>query len=114
MDLSVTEHHGDLVVRVDESRIDAAIAVSFKDAMREKFAGSHPRVILDLSQVEFVDSSGLGAIVAILKEVKEGRSFALAAMTSGVEKVFRLTRMDSVFTIYATVADGFEDEAHAS
>ncbi|MEO1239940.1 MAG: STAS domain-containing protein [Pseudomonadota bacterium] len=114
MDLSSTEQGGDLIVRVEETRIDAAIAVSFKDAMRAHFAGLHPRVILDLSLVEFVDSSGLGAIVAILKEVGEGKAFALAGMTSGVEKVFRLTRMDSVFTIYASVEDAFADEAHAS
>lgn len=114
MDLSSTERGGDIVVRVDEPRIDAAIAVSFKDAMRAHFSGDHPRVILDLSQVEFVDSSGLGAIVSILKEAGDGKSFALAAMTPGVEKVFRLTRMDSVFTIYTSVEDGFADEAHAS
>ncbi|MEL7105855.1 MAG: STAS domain-containing protein [Pseudomonadota bacterium] len=114
MHLSSTERNGDIVVRMDEARIDAAIAVSFKDAMRAHFSGPHPRVVLDLSQVEFVDSSGLGAIVAILKEAGDDKSFALAGMTPGVEKVFRLTRMDSVFTIYPSVEDGFADEAHAS
>ena len=114
MELSSHERNGDIIVRVEEQRIDAAVAVAFKDAVREYFLGTHPRVILDLSQVEFVDSSGLGAIVAILKEVGEGKSLALAALSNGVEKVFRLTRMDTVFTIHPNVESAFEGIAYAS
>lgn len=114
MELSSTERSTDVVVHVNEDRIDAAVAVEFKDAMRAYFAAQHPRVVLDLAKVDFVDSSGLGAIVAILKEVGEGKSFALAGLTPGVEKVFRLTRMDTVFTIYSDIDDAFAGIAHAS
>ncbi|MEL7026048.1 MAG: STAS domain-containing protein [Pseudomonadota bacterium] len=114
MELASTTRNGDIVVAVEEDRIDAAVAVAFKDAMREFLAGPHDRLILDMSKVEFVDSSGLGAIVAVLKEKDEAKGLALAGLTLGVEKVFRLTRMDSVFTIYPDVDDAFSGVAHAS
>ena len=96
----VSDQIGDtLVARVRESRIDAAVAIRFKDRMREVLADPAPRIVLDLGQVEFLDSSGLGAVVAVTKIAGPGRTLELAALTPTVEKVFRLTRMDRVFTI---------------
>ncbi|WP_121060528.1 STAS domain-containing protein [Chachezhania antarctica] len=88
------------VVNVDVDRIDAAIAIQFKEDMRAATQDGAPRVILDLSKVDFIDSSGLGAIVAIRKQLGEERQLDLAGLTSTVKKVFQLTRMDTVFKIY--------------
>lgn len=97
----VSEDHGDtLVVRVGEARIDAAVAIQFKDAMRIAGADAPGRVLLDLSRVDFIDSSGLGAVVAVMKLLAPTRRLELAGLTPTVEKVFRLTRMDSVFTLH--------------
>ena len=87
------------VVNVDVDRIDAAIAIQFKEDMRAATQDG-ARVILDLSKVDFIDSSGLGAIVAIRKQLGEERQLDLAGLTSTVKKVFQLTRMDTVFKIY--------------
>jgi len=109
MDL-VAEPRGDLlIVRAMADRIDAAGAIQFKDRMREITQHPAPRVLLDLSRVAFLDSSGLGAVVAVMKAHGPNRSLELACLTPTVEKVFRLTRMDSVFTIYPTVPDGLRD-----
>lgn len=54
---------------------------------------------LDLSAVDFMDSSGLGAIISIYKSMPKGRSLELTGLSSNVERVFRLTRMDTVLTI---------------
>ncbi len=96
------------VVTVHEPRIDAAVAIGFKDKMRELTAGEAPHVVLDLSEVEFIDSSGLGAIVASMKQMGNGRKLHLAGLTPAVDRVFRLTRMASVFSIHDTV-NGAED-----
>ena len=114
MELAAEERGGDIVVQVEDGRIDAAVAVKFKDAVRAHGTGPHPRLILDLSRVEFLDSSGLGAVVAVYKEVSAAKAFALAGLTPTVAKVFRLTRMDTVFTIHETVEDAFDGVAHAS
>lgn len=95
------ERAGDVtIVTATEPRIDASVAIQFKDRMRELTDGVPGRVVLDLSAVEFIDSSGLGAIVASMKQLGGGRRLELAALTPTVAKVFRLTRMDSVFTIH--------------
>lgn len=104
------EHLGELlIVRVEELRIDAAVAIHFKDRMREVVQAPASRVILDLSAVTFLDSSGLGAVVAVRKLLGPDRALELAGLTPSVEKVFRLTRMDSVFTIHSRVPDGMRD-----
>jgi anti-sigma B factor antagonist len=101
MNLTFEAGHGALIVRVDEDRIDAAVAIQFKDRMRELAAGGEGPVILDLSRVNFVDSSGLGAIVAVMKFLAPARRLDLAALAPNVGRVFRLTRMDGVFRILA-------------
>jgi anti-sigma B factor antagonist len=98
-----------LVVRVQEPRIDAAGAIQFKERMREVTSDGPPRVVLDLSDVGFLDSSGLGAVVAVMKLLMPARKLELAGLTPMVEKVFRLTRMDSVFVIHPTVPGALRD-----
>ncbi|MGD9916863.1 MAG: STAS domain-containing protein [Paenirhodobacter sp.] len=105
MNLYAEARGGALVVHVDEERLDAAIAIRFKDLMREVTAQPSTRVVLDLSEVEFLDSSGLGAVVAVMKSLAPGRRLELAGLRPNVEKVFRLTRMDSVFRIHAGVEE---------
>ncbi len=90
-------------ITVNAARIDAAVAIQFKDAMRAVTDGGMDHVILDLSQVAFVDSSGLGAIVAAMKQLGKGRQLDLVGLTSDVGKVFQLTRMDTVFKIHQSI-----------
>ncbi len=102
MNLTSTTEGARKVVTVNEPRIDAAVAVAFKEAMRNETREA-PYVILNLEQVQFIDSSGLGAIVAAMKAMGSPRAMALAGLTPTVDKVFRLTRMDSVFPVFATL-----------
>ncbi|SCZ66506.1 STAS domain-containing protein [Epibacterium ulvae] len=105
MTLTSTDIEGAQIVTVNAERIDAAMAIQFKDDMRAQTEDGPSRVILDLSQVKFIDSSGLGAIVAAMKQLGSGRQLDLAGLTPVVDKVFRLTRMDTVFKLYATLDD---------
>lgn len=102
-----------LVVRVQDERIDATVAIQFKDRMRELTNGHGGRVVLDLDRVNFVDSSGLGAIVSVMKFLAPARKLELAALTPNVGKVFHLTRMDSVFAIHDTAPPPEQDHTHA-
>ncbi|MEM6896143.1 MAG: STAS domain-containing protein [Pseudomonadota bacterium] len=88
------------IVKVIDTRIDAAVAIQFKDAMRAETEGGPARVVLDLSDVSFIDSSGLGAVVAAKKLLNGTHSLELVGLTPVVAKVFKLTRMDSVFEIH--------------
>lgn len=105
MNLSSNAESGTLVVTVNEERIDAAVAIQFKDRMREETETSKDRVVLNLSQVDFIDSSGLGAIVAAMKQLGQDRRLDLSGLNENVDRVFRLTRMDTVFKIHETLGD---------
>jgi anti-sigma B factor antagonist len=111
MELTATETRDGpdpvLILHPDDSRIDAAVAIRFKDLMRDLTGppGTPDRVILDLDGVDFIDSSGLGAIVAAMKQMRDGQALELANLSPNVAKVFRLTRMDSVFHIHDNLAD---------
>ena len=98
------------VVSVMEGRIDAAVALAFKDAMRKATTDGPETVVLDLQKVDFIDSSGLGAIVATMKHLAPARRLVLAGLSPAVDKVFKLTRMDSVFSVFASLDEALQVE----
>lgn len=105
MNLTSDDRGDTRIVTVHADRIDAAVAIQFKDDMRARTQGGPDRVILDLSAVDFIDSSGLGAIIASMKQLGDRRRLDLAGLSPTVAKVFRLTRMDSVFRLFGSVDD---------
>ena len=111
MQLSTKDHGEIRIVKVGEQRIDAAIAIQFKEAVRNSAGDTTERLVLDLSDVSFLDSSGLGSLVAAMKLLGPKCTLELAALTSNVERVFRLTRMNTVFTIHASAEDALGGSA---
>ena len=100
------EHRGNiLVIRAVNDRIDAAGAIEFKERMRDIIDEPSERVVLDMTNVMFLDSSGLGAVVAVMKALGPVRRLELSGLTPTVEKVLRLTRMDSVFIIHKALPE---------
>ena len=105
-----TEAHGEkILVKLMEDRLDAALAVRFKDGLKTLVDDGVDHMILDLSQVAFMDSSGLGALVGHMKYMGTERVFEISGLTPTVEKVFKLTRMDSVFKIHTDIAAALDD-----
>ncbi|MGV6890238.1 STAS domain-containing protein [Rhodophyticola sp. SM2404] len=102
MKLDVQAYAGLLVITVDEDRIDASVALAFKEGFRSLISENTGDVLLDLGKVDFLDSSGLGALVAARKLMGTDRALDLAQLRPIVAKVMRLTHMDSVFTIHST------------
>ncbi len=112
MSLTSTQSGDARVITVSADRIDAAMAIHFKEDMRAETEGGPDRIILDLSAVTFIDSSGLGAIVASMKQLGADRKLDLAGLTPVVDKVFRLTRMDTVFNLFASLDDALSDSVN--
>lgn len=104
MNLGTKVENNVLVLTPDTDRIDAASAIHLKDQFRAATDDCSGRVVMDLSSVSFMDSSGLGAVVSALKLLK-GRKLELAGLSPSVGKVFKLTRMDQVFVIHETLDD---------
>jgi anti-sigma B factor antagonist len=103
MTLKITREEQYTLVKLEHSRLDAASAPQFRQQMREIIDADQRRLILDLGKVSFIDSSGLGALVATLKALEGGRELFLCGVTENVMHLFRLTHMDKVFRLYPDV-----------
>lgn len=80
-------------------RLDASVAPAFKQQVVQLVQGGERRLVVDLAGVDFLDSSGLGALVSILKALGTQGSMAVCGAKGGVLSLFKLTRMDKVFAI---------------
>src|SRR5579863_2479866 len=88
------------IAKVLESRIDADNASRFKEAVIEHANLGNQMLVLDLSEVTFIDSSGLGALVGCLKVISPDRELALCGARESVASMLKLTRMNKVFRLF--------------
>ncbi len=87
-------------------RLDLASASIFRNQVTELLGDGVSIVILDLGEVPFVDSSGLGAIVAGLKAARQGGGdLRLAGAQEQMRSLLELTTLNSVLQPYATIED---------
>lgn len=94
---------GVTVAKLCDTRLDAAQAVRFKEGLRELSEAGAQHIILDMTDIAFMDSSGLGAVVTVMKQMGKAKTLELAGLSTSVAKVFALTRMDKIFAIYPSV-----------
>ena len=102
MDLAVEKegHVAVAVVPVDE--LDASNVMEFKRDIAP-ILEAQTELVLDLSRLRFVDSSGLGAMLSCLRQLTaKGGDLKLCGMAKQVRTVFELVRMHRIFDIYAT------------
>jgi anti-sigma B factor antagonist len=100
MNIVADRRQGVMVLRVGASRIDAASAADFRDALAAVVAGGVNRFVIDLSGVDFIDSTGLGALVSALKGAGRSGAVAVSGVKESVATLFKLTRMDKVFRMF--------------
>jgi len=80
-------------------RLDASVALRFKEAVAEVIQQGESRLILDFSRVDFIDSSCLGALISLLKTLSGKGQLVLCSLNNNIKAMFSLTRMDRVFTL---------------
>ncbi len=97
MNVILETKEGVILARVDETQIGAETADEFKGKILEKLPAENGRLAIDLSKVDFMDSSGLGSLVSLLKTVRPGGDLVLFGMRSSVVEILRLTHLDAVF-----------------
>ena len=84
-------------------RLDITTAWQFRLKLQECISSVTPHLVINLSQVNFIDSSGLTSLVAGMRDAdKEKGSFRLCNVHPEAKLVFEVTMMDSVFEIYDT------------
>lgn len=110
MNIKREEQGAVVLIQVKEERLDAHNADELKQELNALFEAGKTSVVVDLKEVRFIDSSGLGALVSGFKNASARQAeLKLSSLQSQVKSMFELTRLHRVFDIYNTM-----DEALAS
>ncbi len=100
---------GKVVVRA-QGRLDSDSAPAFKEQIRDVAQTELDFVVLDLEAVDFIDSSGLSALVSALKAIRQqGGMLNLCKPQPQVLTALRLTLLDRVFPIFPSVEDALSE-----
>jgi len=106
VELQVAEAPEGVVVVDVAGSVDVYTAAELRSGLDGQIQRGRIRVIVDLDDVDFLDSTGLGVLVARLKVVRSQNGWLKLVCTSEkVLRVFRITGLDKVFAIHATVDD---------
>ena len=101
----ITERHGVSVVAL-KGEVDLESSPAARKLLLKSIDDS-TQVLVDLSGVTYIDSSGVASLVEALQvSKKNGTRFALAAASEPTRRVLELARLDKVFTIHKTVDAG--------
>jgi len=111
LDVQTRQTDSGVTVLAPNGRLDVAGAPMLKDAIGDAVKNGVPRLVIDMEGVSFVDSTGLGSVIAALKLVRssKGGDLRLAAPNQQVRVVLELTTLDRVFAYYPTVEDALTD-----
>ncbi|MBW2272482.1 MAG: STAS domain-containing protein [Deltaproteobacteria bacterium] len=105
MEHSIREEGASLVVAFSGD-VDLEHSPKAREVLLET-VGRGKKVLVDLSGVEYIDSSGVASLVEAYKLAKtRSQELALASVSASALRVLKLARLDKVFTIHPTVADG--------
>ncbi len=96
------------VINPGTHRLDASTAVDFKNSLLKVIAEGNLRLLLNLENVDFIDSSGLGAIISALRQVGVKGDIKLCDVAEQVEELLRLTRLDKVLETFPCEKDALE------
>lgn len=91
------------VIRLEDPTLGASNYTEFKSEITQLANDGQNRLVLDFGAVEMVDSSGLGALISVMKTVGREGKVALVGVKPKVRNVFRMTRLDRLFPIYETL-----------
>ena len=120
--MSTHNHHEDLQLRVHVTdgtqvftlvgSLDIATSPTVRAALLEASARGDHRLIVDLTEVEFLDSTGLGALIGAQRRAKEFSGEVRLVVKEGqILRLLRITGLLKVFGVYATMAAALNDGA---
>lgn len=107
MQLTCSKVNGVGVVEVDKA-LTAATVDAFRDQLAswQEAEADVKNYVINLEQVDFMDSAGLGTLIAVLKRISEkGGDMKIAHLQKKPRMVFEITRAYKVFEIYDSVED---------
>lgn len=106
MEHEITEQDGVIVVHL-HGPIDVSRAMELRDVLGQQIGSPAARVLIDLSDVTLIDSSGIGILVtAHRRAAGQGARFGVAGAAGTVNRVFEMTRTNKLLSLYGSVEEG--------
>jgi len=105
--MNVTLHEeGPVTVLALSGRLDLASGSALKEEIKKLFVKNRIQIHLNMAEVEFINSSGLGSLVSIMKETRllKGR-LTISNLASYVEEIFEITQLSHIFEVFQTEAE---------
>lgn len=111
----VTASSGEyLVLRVQNKRIDASNSSQLNSFLLSLVQDGNKKIIVDLSKVAFMDSSGLAGLLPVIKHLPDDGHLLITGLQARVEQLFKLTKLDTIFGIFSSVEEALVYEKVAS
>jgi len=101
-----------VLISINEERLDAGSAPSFKQYFLDTVGNDSHKIVLDLTKVKFMDSSGLGVLISSLKHLNAQGSIVLIGIQANVKALMSLTRMDRLFPQYDNLEEALSLEVN--
>lgn len=100
MELETKKENPIFYIKPLAKRIDASSSTLFKGQVNDLIAKGENLIVLNLAQVEFIDSSGLGALISILKTISNSKGMiAVCEVNTNVSNLFSITRINTILNI---------------
>ncbi len=116
MNLVIDKRSGGIAVVswAEASTLDASNVTELRQRV-EEIERDHSRMVFDMSRVEFIDSSVIGALVGFMRKARAaGGDVKLAVLTPDIETIFELTRLHKVFQMHGSVDEAVRSFEGAS
>lgn len=110
MNLKIEKKNEIIIIYVKEERLDAHNSGDLKVEMQRLFEEGNMSILVDLHDVRFIDSSGLGALVSGFKNaISHHGNLKLSTLQAQVKSMFELTRLHRVFEIYSSTSEALDN-----
>ena len=114
LQIDVTRRHGYTILS-PQGEIDFATGPQLKDAINERLIAGDVNLVMDLQAVDFIESTGLGALIGGRRRAHALKgTLRLVCTEQQLLKIFRITGLDKVFAIYDSVDQATLQRAVAS
>ena len=111
MEIKTREEAGVIIITL-EGEVDISVTELIREKIRKLWEEKKKAILVDMTKVSYIDSSGLGLLVETRQEMEKYRGeIRLFGLTSDVQKVFELTRLNNFFSIFTTEKEALESFA---
>ncbi|MEB3428703.1 STAS domain-containing protein [Citroniella saccharovorans] len=94
----IFEEDDKLVVKL-KGDLDIYSSTNFSDKLLEKYNENKKDVIVDLTDLDYIDSTGLGAFISLYKNIEKENDFKIINPKKSVKKIFVITELDKIFKL---------------